>query len=71
MAMAFAPELLGNEARINAERLPPRSLVPAVVEIAMVRAAERDSELVAHLAPERPRLSKAEVMSVGRGAAAD
>ena len=41
------------------------------VELAVMTAAERYGELVTDLAAKRPALGKAQVMSVGRFAAAD
>jgi hypothetical protein len=41
------------------------------VDLAVMAAAERHGELVTDLAAERPALSKAQVMGVGRFAAAD
>ena len=41
------------------------------MQFAMMTAAERHGELVADLAAERPALGKAQVMGVGRLAAAD
>jgi hypothetical protein len=41
------------------------------VQLSVVRAAERDGELVAYLATEGPMLSKTEVMSVRRLSTAD
>jgi hypothetical protein len=41
------------------------------VNLAVVGAAERDGELVADLAAQRPRLAEAQVMGVGGAATAD
>ena len=41
------------------------------MNLAMVRSAERHRELIAHLAPERTKLGKAEMMGVRGSASAD
>ena len=43
---------------------PPSSLVTVAVNLAMMSTAERDSELVADLAPERAILGKANVVRI-------
>ena len=50
--------------------LPPQRFVARAVEGAVVGAAERDRELIADLAAERPALGKAQVVRVAGLAAA-
>jgi hypothetical protein len=56
------PQLVGNTDRIDADRRPPRRLIPVPVNLTMVGAAERHGVLVADLAAQRPRLREAQVM---------
>jgi hypothetical protein len=65
------PERLGNTEGIDAGCLPPSLLVADAMDFAVVHPAERDRELIARLASERPRLRVAQVMRVGWLAAAD
>ena len=58
------PELAGNLDRVKASLLPPRALVAGAVHRAVMPATEWDRELIADLAAERARLSKAEVVRV-------
>ena len=50
---------------------PPSLLVAGAMNRTVMRAAERDGELIAHFAAERPRLQVAKMMRVGLLAAAD
>src|SRR4051794_31579280 len=61
-----APELERRLGRIEIACDPPGFLVAAVVQLAMMRAAQRDGELVADLTTESSGLSEAEVMGVAR-----
>jgi hypothetical protein len=65
------PENAGRRSRINAGLLPPCRLIAMTVDLAMMAAAERYREFVAHLAAKRPILGKAQMMRVGRRAGAD
>ena len=67
-ARAF-PELAGRFNRIDADFLPPSLLIAHAMHESMMNATERDHELVAGLAPERPRLREAQVVRI-RGLAA-
>src|SRR5580693_3363277 len=60
----FRPKCGGGEMRIETELLPPSRFIAAPVDLAMVRAAERHCELIAHFATERTRLSKPKMMWV-------
>ena len=50
---------------------PPRRFITMTMKLAVMTAAERHGELVAELAAKRPALGEAQVMGVGRFAAAD
>src|SRR5262245_26156450 len=65
------PELMGNLDGVDAGRLPPGSLVVGAMDGAVMRAAERNGELVARFAAERPRLQITKMMRIGLLAAAD
>src|SRR5271165_6187917 len=65
------PELASHIKRIDAGGLPPGLLVAGAMNGTMMGAAERDRELIAYLATERPRLHKPQVMGVRRLAAAE
>ncbi len=62
--MAGLPELAGNRQRLDAGLLPPCELIAGLVQVAVMCAAERDRELIAHLHAEGSRLRKAHVMRV-------
>ena len=65
------PQLTGDLHGIDAGRLPPGPLVAGAMNRAVMRAAERDGEFIAHFAAERPGLEVAEMMRIGLFAAAD
>ncbi len=50
---------------------PPRGLITAAVNFSMVTSAERDGELVADLAPECPKLGKANMVRIRRLSSTD
>src|SRR4051812_28452300 len=60
----LVPKVTRDLDRINSHRVPPCRLVAGIVQFIVMPSAERNGELVAHLATERPRLSKARVMRV-------
>jgi hypothetical protein len=62
--MRFEPQRSSHFGRINPSRSPPYSFVTAAVDFAMVSSTERNRELIAHLAPERLKLCKPEMVSV-------
>jgi hypothetical protein len=66
-----APQSGGRAQRIEMLSAPPGGLIAAVVDFAMMGAAERHGKFVADLTPQRAELSKAEVMGVGGLASAD
>jgi hypothetical protein len=67
----LSPELAGDLNGVDAGRLPPGLLVAGAMDRAVMRAAERDGELVARFAAECPRLQVAKMMRIGLFAAAD
>ena len=52
--------------RIDVQPPPPSKLVPGAMELAVVQAADRDHEFVAHASSKCARLCKREVMRIGR-----
>ena len=56
------PELAGDLDRVDPRRRPPDPLVAGAMDCAMMRATERDGELIAHFAAERPWLEVAKMM---------
>ena len=50
---------------------PPGGFVTGSVHLAMMAAAQRDDEFVAHLAPERRMLREPKVMGIRRPAPTD
>jgi len=69
-APRLSPEVMSDLDGVDAGRLPPGLLVGGAMNRAVMRAAERDGELIAHFAAERPRLQVAKMMRVGLLAAA-
>jgi hypothetical protein len=69
-AMRVLPEPQRNWQRIDAELLPPCSLITRAMKLAVMDPANRHGELVAHSASKRARLGKREVMRIRRRAAA-
>jgi hypothetical protein len=69
--MRFSPQFLRDRSGIDSGPLPPCHFIAVTMDLAMVSAAERDGELVADLATERPALCEAEVVGVGRLPSAD
>ena len=68
--MRFEPERTGGGARIDAGLFPPCCFIATAMDLAMMPAAERHREFVAHLAAKRPWLSKAQMVRIrGRAAA--
>jgi hypothetical protein len=56
--------------RINLDTLPPGDLRTMPVQLAVMDPAQRDGELIADLAAERPGLGKTQMMGFrGRAAA--
>jgi hypothetical protein len=54
--MRLQPEPASNGRRVDAGIFPPSNFIPTAVHLAMMSPAQRHSELIADLAPERLRL---------------
>jgi hypothetical protein len=67
LELPLMPELEGERNRIDFVGLPPSRLAAVSVELAVVEATERNSELVANPATEGARLGKAQMVRIGRG----
>jgi hypothetical protein len=61
------PELERDWKRIDVEPLPPCGLITRAMKLAVMDAANRDGELVAHPASKPTRLGKREVDPMVRG----
>src|SRR5947209_5185663 len=69
--MRFLPERARNRERLDADLCPPGEFVAGLVQVAVMAAAERHDELIAHLHTDRARLCEAEVMRISRLPAAN
>ena len=69
--MALLPQLLGNRQWIDLALLPPSPLVAGRVIFTVVDGAQGHGEFIAHFEGDSLRLSVANVMRMGGGAAAD
>jgi hypothetical protein len=69
--MALQPQCARRRQRIDSDPGPPGRLIATVMEFAMMPAAQRNGELVADLAAERPALSEAQMMGVRRASPTD
>src|SRR5436190_324432 len=67
----LSPKLTGDLNGVDAGRLPPGLLVAGTMDRAVMRAAEPDSEFIAHFAAARPRLQIEKMMRIRLFAAAD
>jgi hypothetical protein len=65
------PKTLGNLHCVDFQILPPGNLVAGLMQLPMMTAAERNSELVADFETERSGLGKPQVVWVRRLPAAD
>jgi hypothetical protein len=68
--MRHKPQRASNFQDINPKAAPPRCFVTTAVELAMMTAAQRNGELVAHFAGESAVLREPKVMRIGRNPAA-
>jgi hypothetical protein len=64
--VCLGPKRPGGADGVNSGFAPPRGFVTGSVHLAMMAAAQRDDEFVAHLAPERPMLREPKVMRIRR-----
>ena len=62
--MRFEPQLASLDHRINSYLQPPHWFVAAVMNLAMVTAAQWHGEFIAHFAAERWALRKAHVVGI-------
>jgi hypothetical protein len=67
----LSPEATSDFDGVDTSRLPPNLLVAGAMHRAMVGAAQRNGEFIAHLAAERPRLQVAKMVRMRLFAAAD
>jgi len=65
------PKLTCSFDKVDTGHLPPRTLISDTVNLTMMDATERDSEFIARLPAECPRLRIAKMMWIRRLAAAD
>src|ERR1700691_2729471 len=69
--MRLQPKCAGEPNGIDTGLLPPCGFIVAAMDLTVVATAQWDGELIAHLAPERPKLRKPKMVSVRRLASAD
>ena len=62
--MRLKPQRASNFQDINPKAAPPRCFVTIAVELAMMTAAQRNGELVAHFAAQSFTLREAKMMRV-------
>jgi hypothetical protein len=62
--MRFEPQRTGRNCRIKTGFLPPRRFIAIAMNLAMVPSTQRDSELIADLAPHCPALCEAQVVGI-------
>src|SRR5262249_508318 len=67
----FKPKDASSRDRIHSSFWAPRPFISAGMELTMMRATERHSELVAHFATERTSLREAQMVWIGGPATAD
>ena len=58
------PQILCDGERLNVEALPPGQFIARLMQLPVMTAAERDSELIADLHAERSRLGKPQMMRI-------
>src|SRR5665213_407500 len=69
--VSLFPESLGDFQRFDLEISPPCHLIAGLMQLTMMTATERDGELVTDFETQRSRLSKSQVMRIGRLTAAN
>ena len=69
--MRLLPQSLGDRQGIDFEIPPPSHFIAGLMKLPMMTAAERHGELIADLETQRSRLSKPQMMWIGRLPAAD
>ena|ERR1700733_12670060 len=69
--MRFEPKRSSRNGRIDTGLFPPCGFVAAAMDLSMVTSTQRDSELIAYLAPECPALRESEVVGIRGSSAAN
>ena len=69
--MCLGPKRPGRFEGVDSSFAPPCGFITRSVHLAMMAAAQRDDELIAHLAPERTMLCKAKMMGICRASSAN
>jgi hypothetical protein len=69
--MRLEPQTSCGYVRVNPGFFPPVAFVTVAMNFAMMAATECDDPLVANLSPKCAALRKAQMMGIGRCAAAD
>jgi hypothetical protein len=69
--MRLQPQGAGCGKRIYCRLAPPRPFIAGPMDLTMMRAAERDGELVADFTTECTRLREAQMVWIGRPTAAN
>ena len=69
--MSLFPETSGDLQRFDLEVLPPGHLIAGLMQLPVMTAAERDSELVADFETQGAGLGKAKMMRIRRLTPAD
>ena len=64
--MRLQPQRAGGDGWIDTGLFPPCGFITTAMDLAMMAAAQRDDEFVAHLAPERTMLREPKVMRIRR-----
>jgi len=62
--MGFKPKHASGCKRIYSGVFPPRTFIAAMMDLTVMRAAQRHRELITHLATERTRLRQAKMMRI-------
>ena len=66
--MRLQPQRAGGDGWNDTGLFPPSGFITTAMDLAMMAAAQRDDEFVAHLAPQRGMLGKPKVMCIRRPA---
>jgi hypothetical protein len=69
--MGLNPERSRRTGRIETEFMPPCRFITVTMQLAMMSAAQRNRELVADFAAERPVLRESQMMGLARLTPAD
>ncbi len=69
--MCLQPQRAGTDARVDTRLSPPGGFITAAMNFAVMPWAKGNGELIANLPAESRRLSKSEMMRIGRMPAAN